>query len=202
MNQLGTGRHHIGRLIAETGRGRTRIGMWAACGLMAGCCLGFGYGLVAGMAIGGIGGGISGAVFGFLIGLIIGPLIGFLIGLGQVLLRRTAIPDPLIAVAVTELILLPPQLLAARVGWHQYTAVLVYIPSALGVGTAAALGFRLSPTERSLRRPEPGPELPGSPGDTQPFGATGLRLRAYRPGRSRGVPGVRRREPRPFGRKK
>lgn len=178
MSHLGTGRHHIGRLIAETGRRRTRIGWWAAIGLLAGMFLGFGYGLVAGMAAGGIGGGIIGAVFGFMIGLIIGPLIGFLIGLAQVLLRRTAIPDPLIAVAVTELILLPPQLLVARAGWQLGAAVFVYIPSALGVGTAAALGFRLSPAKRPLRRRgEPGPDVLRSPGGTQPFGATGLRLR-------------------------
>lgn len=180
-------KHHIrslvpgmGGLIPGTGRGQARVGPWAGAGLLAGGCLGCGYGLLVGVA-GGFTAAIYGAVFGATIGLIAGPLTGLLIGLAQVLLRRTAIPGPVIAVAVTEFILLPPQILAARAGWWPVTAVFIYIPSVLGIGAAAALGFLLPPAKLPLRRhAKPDPDTPRSHGGAQPSGATGLRLRVSR----------------------
>ena len=193
MNQLGTSKHHIGRLIAETGHRRTRIGKWAVMGLLAGGCLGCGYGPLAGFLVGLMSGGIGLATFcaivgfpvGGLTGLIIGALIGFLIGLAQVPLRRTVIPVPVIAAAVTEVILLPLQVLAAGADGQLGVALFIYVPSALGVGAAATLGLRLSRAVRPLPRRKSVPDLPRSPGNIQPFGATGLRLRAYRPWRYR-----------------
>jgi hypothetical protein len=179
MDRPGTSRHHIGSLIPRTSRGQARVGPWAGAGLLAGGCLGCGYGILVGLT-GGIALATLGFVIGGTIGLIAGPLIGLLIGLAQVLLRRTAIPVPVIAVAVTELVLLPPQLLTASIGW-QTAGIFIYIPSALGIGTAAALGFVLPPAKRPVRsRGKPPSGMPHSPGNTQPFGNTGLRLRAYR----------------------
>lgn len=173
-------RHHIGSLIPQFGHGPARVWPWAAAGLLAGPCLGCGYGLLAGLTAGIVGGAL-GFVIGGAIGLIGGSLTGLLIGLAQVLLRRTAIPTPAIAVAVTEMVLLPPQLLAAGHGWQPEAVIFVYIPSVLGIGTAAALGFLLPPAKRPLcRRPEPDPCPPQTPSNTQPFGTTGLRPRAHR----------------------
>ncbi len=183
MNHPGTSRHHIGSLIPPAGHGPARVWPWAAAGLLAGPCLGCGYGLLAGL-MAGLMAGIAGAAWGFVIGgaigLIGGSLTGLLIGLAQVLLRRTAIPTPAIAVAVTEMFLLPPQLLAAGHSGQPGAAIFIYIPSVLGIGTAAALGFLLPPAKRPLRGPrDPDPGTPQPPRNTQPFGATGLRLRAY-----------------------
>jgi hypothetical protein len=185
MGHSGASKHHIGSLIPETGRGQALVGPWAGAGLLAGGCLGGGYGFLAGLTYG-FAVATCGVAIGGTIGLIAGPLIGLLIGLAQVPLRRTAIPAPVIAVAVTEFILLPPQLLAADTGWQAETAVFIYIPSALGIVTAAALGFLLPPAKRPLRRRgKPDPGLPHPPDSTQPFGATGLRLRACRQRRYR-----------------
>lgn len=184
MDHPGTSKHRIGSFVPQagiprTGRGQARVGPWAGAGLLAGGCLGCGYGVLAGLTAG-IAGSAWGFIIGGTIGLIAGPLTGFLIGLAQVLLRRTAIPAPVIAAAVTEMVLLPPQLLAAGVRWQQEAALFVYIPSMLGIGTAVALGFLLPPAKRPLRRrSEPGTRTPQTPG-TLPFGTTGLRLRAYR----------------------
>ncbi|MBV9447715.1 MAG: hypothetical protein JO345_17665 [Streptosporangiaceae bacterium] len=179
MNHSGTRKHHIGSLIPQAGHGGpARVGPWAVVGLLAGPCLGCGYGLLAGLTA-----GIASAAFGFVIGggigLIGGPLTGLLIGLAQVLLRRTAIPTPVIAVAVTEMVLLPPQFLAAAHGSPLEAALFVYIPSVLSIGTAAALGFLLPSAKRPRRRRESYPGTPQTPRNTQPFGVTGLRLRAY-----------------------
>jgi hypothetical protein len=192
MDHSGPSRHHIGRLIPQTsrlipengrlvrqtGRGRVWVGRWTLAGLLAGGCLGGGYGFLVGL-ISGIASGAPGFGLGFgcVFGVIAGAFTGLLIGLVQVLLRRILIPIPVIPVAVTEILLLPLQLVAARVGW-QPAAVFIYIPSVLAVGTAALLGFRLPPASRPLRAPDP--DVP-SRGHTQPFGATGLRLRAYWP---------------------
>jgi hypothetical protein len=181
MDRSGTSKHHIASLIPETGHRRARIGPWAGAGLLAGGCLGCGYGFLV-VLTGGAVIAACGAAAGGIIGLIAGPLIGFLIGLAQVLLRRTAIPAPVIAVAVTEFILLPLQLLAAGTSWPPGAGVVfIDIPSALGIAAAAALGFLLPPATRPLRRRgEPDTALPRPPGNSQQFGVTGLRLRAYR----------------------
>ena len=179
-------KHHIGSLIPDTsrlseesGRGQARIGPWAGAGLLAGGCLGCGYGLLVGV-IGGFAVAVYCGAIGGTIGLIAGPPIGFLIGLAQVLLRQTAIPVPVIAAAVTEFILLPPQLLAAGAPWQPAAVVFIYIPSVLGIGAAVVLGFLLPPAKHPLHnRGKPDGGLPLSPDSTQPFGVTGLRLRAY-----------------------
>jgi hypothetical protein len=169
-----------GRLVPQAGRGLSWVGRWTGAGLLAGGCLGLGYGFLVGL-IGGIASGAAGFVLfapaaGGMFGVIAGAPTGLLIGLVQVLLRRILIPIPVIPVAVTESLLLPVQLVAARADWE--AVVFIYIPSVLAVGAAALLGFRLPPANRPLRAPDP--DVP-SRGHTQPFGATGLRLRAYWP---------------------
>jgi len=145
MDDPGSSRHQIGSSIPQDGRGQGQVGPWTGAGLLGGGCLGCGYGFLVGLTAG-IDGAISGFVVGGAIGLIAGPLTGFLIGLAQVLLRRTAIPAPVTAAAVTEFMLLPPQILAAGIG--RLTAeVFIYIPSALAIGTATALGFLLPPAK-------------------------------------------------------
>lgn len=178
MDDPGTSKHHIGSVLPRTDGGEARVGPWAGAGLLAGGCLGCGYGFLAGFLVDGPEGATWGFFIGGVIGLIAGPLIGFLIGLAQVLLRRTAIPPPLIAVVVTETVLLPPQLLAAGFQPQLGAAIFIYIPTILGVGAAAALGFRLPPARRPIRGGKPDRGTPQTPGSTQPFGATGLRLRA------------------------
>lgn len=164
MDHPRTSRHQIGsltpetgrlvpdtrRLVPETGRGQARIGPWAGAGLLAGGCLGGGYGFAVGL-IAGFGPALGGVVFGSLIGFVAGALIGFLIGVAQVLLRQTPIPGPVVAVAVTELVLLPLQVLAVGGSWQAGPALLIYIPSGLGIATAAVLGSRLPPAKRPLR---------------------------------------------------
>jgi hypothetical protein len=176
-----------GRLVPENGRGLSWIGRWTRAGLLAGGCLGCGYGFLAGL-IGGLASGAAGiAMFGFafggMFGVIAGSFTGLLIGLVQVLLRRILIPIPVIPVAVTEILLLPLQLVAARAGW-QLAAVFTYIPSVLALAAAAVLGFRLPPANHPLRG-APDSEEPSAGGSAQPFGATGLRLLFSRPWRYR-----------------
>lgn len=153
---------HRGSVVSAPGL--SPVGQWTCAGLLWGGALGGGYGfllaagvgLASGSPLGGLTVGLLAALIGGIIGLMAGSLIGFLIGLAQLLLRRTAIPVPAIAVMVTELILLPLQLLAARDNWQAGPAVFIYLPSMLGLGAATVLGGRLPPA----KRPDGGPESP------------------------------------------
>ena len=176
-----------GRLVPENGRGLSWVGRWTLAGVVTGGCLGCGYGFLAGLT-GGLATGaglfvVFGLVIGGITGVMAGSFTGLLIGLVQVLLRRIPIPVPVIPVAVTEILLLPLQLVAARAGW-QLAAVFVDIPSALALAAAAVLGFRLPPANRPVRS-APDLEEPPSRGSTRPFGATGLRLLSARTWRYR-----------------
>jgi hypothetical protein len=167
-----TSNHQIGPVLPGVARPSTaRIGAWTGAGLLTGGCLGGLYGLVAGLATGPYLAGFAIAA-GMTIGLILGSVTGFLIGLAQVLVRRhPSIPVPLIAVTVTELVLLAPQILSIRAGWH-VAALSTGFPSVISLGTAAVLALCLPPGRRPLRRPR-------TRGDVRSYGATGLRLRAY-----------------------
>jgi hypothetical protein len=164
-----TSKHQIGPVLPGVARPSTaRIGPWTGAGLITGGCLGGLYGLVVELATGPYLAGFAIAA-GTTIGLVLGSVTGFLIGLAQVLVRRhPAIPVPLIAVTVTELVLLAPQILSIRAGWH-LAAVITGLPSVLSLGTALVLAWRLP---RGMRRPR-------TRRDGRSYGATGLRLRAY-----------------------
>jgi ABC-type dipeptide/oligopeptide/nickel transport system permease subunit len=169
-----TGAQQIGPILPHTGRPSTaRIGPWTSAGLITGGCLGCVYGIAVGLATGLNAGGFA-IPIGTAVGLILGSVIGFLIGLTQIVVRHhAAIPGPVIAVAVTELILLPPQILSVRLGWHQATLT-TGLPSAFILVTTVVLAWYLPQAGRRLRRTD------CLRGGDSPYGATGLRLRAYR----------------------
>jgi hypothetical protein len=180
-----TSGHHIGSLIPAAARSPDIIRQWAVAGLLAGGCLGGGYAFLVSLALLFLLGVASALIWliGLVIGGIAGLLIGTLIGVAQALLRQTRVPAPVIAEVVTELTLLPLQLMVAGKGLTLLPVIFVYAPSVLGVSIAAGLGSRLPPRKNTLHGTGGLALHAGEPtSNSQPSGATGLRLRAYQRG--------------------
>lgn len=122
-------------------------------------------------------------LIGLAIGAIAGFVIGILIGVAQALLRETPIPTSVIAGVITELALLPLQLVVRGAGPALLPTIFVYAPSALGITVAAGLGSRLPPRKNTPHGPGRLAFHVGKPASTsQLSGDTGLRLRAYQCG--------------------
>jgi hypothetical protein len=179
-----TSGHHIGNLLPAATRPRI-IRRWAVAGLLAGGCLGGGYAFLVSLALLFMLGAADALIWliGLITGGITGLLTGTLIGAAQSLLRQTRVPTPVIAAVVTELTLLPLQLIVAGTAPTLLPVIFVYAPSALGISTAAGLGSRLPPRKNTLHGTGKLAPLAGElTSSFQPSGTTGLRLRAYQRG--------------------